>query len=62
MGVRHMQGVPAQLEFVKKKDKRRYPTHCIFCEVKTRICICPQGNYYMDRCSSSQRCSYYEER
>lgn len=62
MGVRHMQGVPAHLEVLKKKDKRRYPTHCIYCEGKERKCTCPLGNFYQRRCNSAQRCEYYEER
>ena len=64
MGVRHMQGVPAHLEYVRKDktDRRRYPTHCIYCEGKDRICSCPLGGYYLERCRSASRCDYYEEK
>lgn len=63
MGVRHMQGVPAHLEVLKATDgKRRHPTHCIFCEGKERICTNPLAVYYNERCRSSKRCNYYEEK
>ena len=63
MGVRHMQGVPAQIETLHTTDKkRRYPTHCIFCEGKERICSNPIGIFYLDRCRSSSKCDYYEEK
>lgn len=63
MGVRHMQGTPAQLETLRTNDgKRRYPTHCINCEEKSRICKCPLAVFYSSRCRSSSKCTYYEER
>lgn len=41
--VREMQGVPAQLEYLKSDGKRRHPAHCIFREGtgKSRICTNP---------------------
>jgi len=58
-----MQGTPAQIEPLRSNDgKRRYPTHCIFCEGKERSCTCPQSAYYNTRCRSSSKCDYYEER
>lgn len=64
MGVRHMQGVPAQLETLRKKqgDKRRHPTHCINCAGKEHICRCAMAVFYLQRCRSSKNCDYYEER
>ncbi len=62
MGVRHMQGVPAHLEYLHTKDKRRHPTHCIFCKGKERICTNPMAVYYNERCKSSSKCDYYEEK
>mgnify|MGYP003322022731 CR=1 FL=1 len=63
MGVRHMQGVPAQLETLRSNDgKRRYPTHCIYCCGKERICTKIEANYYNVRCKSSSKCNYYEEK
>ncbi len=62
MGVKHMQGVSAQLEYLHTTDKiRRYPTHCIFCEGKERICTNPHAGYYRERCRSSSKCDDYEE-
>lgn len=63
MGVRNMQEVPAHLETLKSTDGiHRYPTHCIFCEGKERICTNPVGNFYYHRCRSSSKCPEYEER
>lgn len=63
MAVRHMQGVPAHLEVLHANDgKRRHPTRCIFCEGKERICTNPHAGYYRERCRSSSKCPYYEER
>lgn len=63
MAVRHMQGIPAQLEFLHVNDKkRRHPTHCIFCEGKEHICTNPHAGYYNERCKSSAKCDHYEER
>ena len=64
VGARHMQGVPAQKETLHKdpNEKRRYPTHCINCDGKARICSCPLAIFYMERCRSSKNCDYYEER
>jgi hypothetical protein len=63
MGVRNMQGTPAQLEKLRTNDgKRRYPTHCINCEGKERTCRSPLAPYYNSRCRSSSKCDYYEEK
>lgn len=61
--VRDMQGVPAQLEYLKSDGKRRHPAHCIFHEGtrKKRICTNPQCEIYYKHCNSAKNCSYYEE-
>lgn len=61
--VQQMQGVPAHLEILKTKDKRRHPARCIFVK-GTRgnyTCACPHCNRYTTKCST-QRCGNYEER
>lgn len=62
--VSQMQGVPAHLTCLKAKDRRRHPSYCIFAEGKTksRICTCPQSEMYMQHCTTSVRCDYYEEK
>ena len=67
MGVRHMQGVPAQLETLHTTDtdkKRRHPAHCIFAEGKggSRICTNPQSPLYYQHCGSASKCDFYEEK
>lgn len=63
MGVRHMQGVPAQLETVKAKGKRRHPSYCKYHEGvgKNRICNYTSGHMYKKNCKSAAKCDYYEE-
>lgn len=62
--VRDMQGVPAQLEYLKSDGKRRHPSYCIFHEGtgKKRICTNPQCEVYYKNCSSAKNCNYYEEK
>ena len=61
MGVRHMQGVPAQLETLKAKGKRRHPSYCIYHKGtgKNRICSNPQSFMYSLNCHSAARCEQY---
>ena len=62
--VREMQGVPAHLEYLKAKDKRRHPARCKYAEGKTkeRICKCENNsNKFLLHCPSSKDCEYYEE-
>lgn len=59
-----MQGVPAHIEILKPKDKRRHPAHCRFHEGngKNRICHCDNNsNNYLLNCNSAKNCDYYEE-
>lgn len=62
--VRDMQGVPAQLEYLKSDGKRRHPPYCIFHEGtgKNRIYTNPQCEVYYKNCSSAKNCNYYEEK
>lgn len=62
--VRQMQGVSAHLEYLKPKDKRRHPSHCIFADGpgKSRKCTSPQSRVYMQHCSTAAKCDYYEEK
>lgn len=59
-----MQGVPAHIESLKAKDKRRHPSRCIFAEGsgKNRICTSPLSTKYMEICNSAKLCAYYEEK
>ena len=61
--VREMQGVPAQLEYLKSDGKRRHPAHCIFREGTGKSCICtnPLSKTYYEHCNSAKNCDYYEE-
>lgn len=54
--VRDMQGVPAQLEYLKSDGKRRHPSYCIFHEGtgKNRICTNPQCEVYYKNCRSAK--------
>ena len=62
--VKQMQGVSAQLEYLKSDGKRRHPSRCIYAngKGKERICECPQSPFYKQHCKSSVHCEYYEER
>lgn len=61
--VREMQGVSAQLEYLKSDGNRRHPAHCIFHDGKgkARICTNPLSEKYYQNCNSAKRCDYYEE-
>ena len=62
--VRDMQGVPAHLAYIKTKDKRRHPAHCIHSDGKgkERVCMNTQSGIYNHHCSSASRCDYYKEK
>ena len=62
--VRDMQGVPAQLEYLKSDGKRRHPSYSIFHEGigKNQTCTNPQCEVYYKNCSSAKNCNYYEEK
>lgn len=62
MGVRHMQGVPAHLEYVKCKGKRRHMARCKFILKPQKICDCTSSGYFRSRCSGSSHCEFYEEK
>ena len=62
--VRNMQGVPAHIETLKNKDKkRRHPSKCKYHEGKhpERICKCEKSHMFLCKCETSQHCEYYEE-
>lgn len=61
--VRDMQGVPAQLEYLKSDGKRRHPAHCTFHEGKGKNRICRNMNCHRfnQSCNSAKNCDYYEE-
>lgn len=62
--VRDMQGVSAQLEYLKSDGKRRHPAQCIFSRGVggNRICTSPQSVIYYENCKSAKNCDYYEEK
>lgn len=58
-----MQGVPAHIETLKKKDSRRHPAYCIYKNGtgKNRICTCKENaNNYSLHCKSAIHCDYYK--
>ena len=61
--VSQMQGIPAHLETLRKKDKRRHPSYCIYHEGKgkNRVCKCIQSQNYSLTCSSARYCEFYVE-
>jgi len=61
MGVRHMQGVSAQLEVLKVKGPRRHPSHCKYHDGvgKNRVCNYISGHMYKKHCTSASKCDYY---
>ena len=62
-GVKNMQGVPAHLETIKSKDRRRNMSRCIFLLKPSKICDCAQNlGYYRQRCGGSSKCDYHEEK
>ena len=62
--VRHMQGVSAQLETLKKKDERRHPAKCVNVEKieGIRYCDCPLSPIYKEQCHSAVHCDHYEKK
>ncbi len=62
--VSQMQGVPAHLETLRKKDERRHPAHCkhAYGTGKNRICMCTMSSNYNLQCSSAKHCIYYEKK
>lgn len=63
MGVRKMQGVPAHLEVLVCKDKkRRHMMRCKFIIKSDKACDCSSSNYFQKRCGGSSHCDYYAER
>lgn len=62
--VRNMQGVPAQIEVLRKKDERRHPAKCVNAERISgiRFCECPLSPFYNNECHSAKNCLYYEKR
>ena len=61
--IREMQGVPAQLEYLKSDGKRRHPARCIFHDGtgKSRICTNPLSEICHKHCNSAKNCDCYEE-
>ncbi len=62
--VSQMQGVPAQLEYLKSDGKRRSISKCIFSEhqgARVYICTCPLSVRYNEECHNSRNCMQYEE-
>ena len=62
MGVKHMQGVPAHLEYLPRKDKRRHMARCKFLVKPEKICDCTTSGYFQERCGGSARCEFYAEK
>ena len=62
MGVKNMQGVPAHLEYLKTKDKRRHMAKCKFIVKPQKVCDCTSSPYFRERCGGSSKCEFYEER
>ena len=65
MGVRHMQGVPAHIEYLKSDSIRRNIAHCKFSKhlgKKNYICICTDSPHNETACNSSSRCDYYTDK
>ncbi|WP_165000836.1 GreA/GreB family elongation factor [Xylanivirga thermophila] len=60
-GVRHMQGVPAHLEYIHRDENtRRYKKRCIYFD--KYICKCNKSPNYMCKCYSPTICMYYREK
>ncbi len=61
--VRQMQGVPAQLTYLKSDGIRRHPAHCIFSEGtgQNRTCTNIHSPKFNMNCKSSKQCEYYED-
>ena len=58
-----MQGVPAHIETLMKKDERRHPAKCKYADGKgkARTCKCKKNaNYYSLPCHSAARCDFYK--
>lgn len=62
MGVKNMQGVPAHLEYLPRKGKRRHLARCKFILKPEKICDCTSSPYFRNRCGGASRCDYYFER
>ena len=62
--VKNMQGVSAQLEFLRKNDKRRHPAHCINAEriEGVRFCFCGLSPNNGKPCRTSKNCEFYEDK
>lgn len=61
MGVRHMQGVSAHLEYLSCKEKRRHLSRCKYIIKPQKICDCVTSGYFQERCGGSSHCNFYEE-
>lgn len=63
MGVKHMQGVPAHIEFLHDtKPERRNMLWCKNLVKPEKICDLPDSPYFEKGCISSTHCDYYEKK
>ncbi len=55
MGVRHMQGTPAYIETLHRKDEKRHRSKCVYYVSDTNRCI-----YQSTKCVGSAHCDFYK--